>query len=714
MNKRKTKILSCLQQIKGSGKFASIRTADFVFPGLEVKNHGEIAFPFNGHQAEALIKLAKKASFGKSSETIMDTNVRSTWEFDANKLSFNDSWSGFLEETLEKLKIDLGLEDYIISAHCYKLLIYQKGDFFLPHKDTEKEKGMFGTLIVGLPSKYTGGELEICFDGIKEIADFSKNSYTLNCAAFYADCEHQVKPLTSGYRVCLVYNLVQQKPGKKIEPKSIQTHVNRLSELLKEESPSYKADIVLLGHQYTPENFSAENLKLNDRARAEALLLAAQQNGYYAKMCLVTSYITGIPEYDGYYDAPSTAMGEVIDQSINIEHWLKSDVPTLNVGSLDEDELLATFSTTDTDPLEEESTGYMGNYGPDIMHWYHYGAIMIWSPKVNAALLPSQNAATQLNWVSYFVEQSSISNDELSAVQDLLINGLNEDLWSRDQQNFNAVVQWLIWRKDETFMLRLSLDRLQFFLEKIDTKYWILLLEFMSTENTAKWCEKIVKNITVEILEKYLMVLSQMRNSESLKSIALEEIKALPVYFDKLYREGDKRIHAEALSCIFDLAMEHKDKEWINQMAAVLFINPQRDYLRNAIAPILLKERGSFEFLDLIRDQTISYLKKRVADKPQPPKDWIREIPVTILPIPQWEILRPFMESPEEVVFDFRKKKVEREAMEEVINSAKVDLVMKTITTGSPHTLRIMKTQASYERNLKKWRKDLSLLKRLG
>src|SRR5699024_1581261 len=161
---------------------------------------------------------------------------------------------------------------------------YQKGDFFLPHKDTEKEKGMFGTLIVSLPSKYTGGELEICFDGSKEIADFSKNSYTLNCAAFYADCEHQVKPLTSGYRVCLVYNLVQQKPGKKIEPKSIQTHVNRLSELLKEESPTHKPDIVLLGHQYTPENFSAENLKLNDRARAEALLLAARQNGYYAKM----------------------------------------------------------------------------------------------------------------------------------------------------------------------------------------------------------------------------------------------------------------------------------------------------------------------------------------------------------------------------------------------------------------------------------------------
>lgn len=45
MNSQKKNILSCLQQIKGSGKFASIRTADFVFPGLQIENIGEIAFP---------------------------------------------------------------------------------------------------------------------------------------------------------------------------------------------------------------------------------------------------------------------------------------------------------------------------------------------------------------------------------------------------------------------------------------------------------------------------------------------------------------------------------------------------------------------------------------------------------------------------------------------------------------------------------------------
>ena len=57
------------------------------------------------------------------------------------------------------LQKGLGIEDQKIGATLYKLLIYEKNGFFLPHIDSEKEKGMFGTLIIGLPSKHKGGEI---------------------------------------------------------------------------------------------------------------------------------------------------------------------------------------------------------------------------------------------------------------------------------------------------------------------------------------------------------------------------------------------------------------------------------------------------------------------------------------------------------------------------------------------------------------------------
>ena len=162
-------------------------------------------------------------------------------------------WASFLNKILGDIKPDLGIEDYAISAHLYKMLIYEKGDFFLRHKDSEKEKGMFGTLTIVLPCRHTGGELVVSFDNKDEVVDFAKASsdYKISYAAFYADCDHEIKPVTAGYRVCLVYNLIQEKAGEKIEPATVEIHAIQLADILNEqEQPGdLKPYIVLLGHQ---------------------------------------------------------------------------------------------------------------------------------------------------------------------------------------------------------------------------------------------------------------------------------------------------------------------------------------------------------------------------------------------------------------------------------------------------------------------------------
>lgn len=160
MSTIKNDILKQLNQLKGSGKFACMHKNKFVFPGLTVQGLGELAYPINEMQAKALIQSAQQAAFGIGNQTVYDNNVRKTSEIEASKLEFtNKDWEKFIDKALENIKEGLGLEDYTITANLYKLLIYKTGDFFLPHKDTEKEKGMFGTMIVGLPSSYTGGQL---------------------------------------------------------------------------------------------------------------------------------------------------------------------------------------------------------------------------------------------------------------------------------------------------------------------------------------------------------------------------------------------------------------------------------------------------------------------------------------------------------------------------------------------------------------------------
>src|SRR5262249_41221277 len=109
----------------------------------------------------------------------------------------------------------LGCKPAAVAADFYKMLVYDEGAFFAAHRDTEKAQGMFGTLVVVLPSAHRGGELVIRHADRDVTVDLSAaEASELAFAAFYADCEHEVRPIVEGNRVCLIYNLVQRREGR--------------------------------------------------------------------------------------------------------------------------------------------------------------------------------------------------------------------------------------------------------------------------------------------------------------------------------------------------------------------------------------------------------------------------------------------------------------------------------------------------------------------
>lgn len=728
MNNLKENILNCLIDLKGSGKFISVQTTEFQFPGLEIDGVGEIAYPINKVQAKALIQVAHKALFGKGSETILDNNVRSAWEIDADKLSFKGSrWAELLDKIVRAIKPDLGLEDYTITAHLYKMLIYQAGDFFLPHKDSEKEIGMFGTLVIGLPSKHTGGELVVSFGGVEEIADFSEDSgdYKIDFAAFYADCDHEVRPLMSGYRICLVYNLIQQKSINKIKLTSLETYVAKLADIftLQQKKGITKPNIVLLGHQYTPENFSEHQLKLNDRPKVEVLLQAAKKAGCYAKMCLVTSYLSGSPEGGGgYYDYgddgdEDAEMEEVHDEQLYIEHWLENDIPALSNVSFEEDDLITSFNLKDGEPIMKESTGYMGNYGPDLNHWYHYGAVAIWSPEANAQLLPMQSPESQLNWINYFNKKTQQPTESEIASIELILSTENSNANTGKKTNYNAVVDWVINRKDELFFLRLNNQLRQFYFAKIDTGYWVKLINFYPTDITEKIFGLITQNITLPVMEQLLSVLHALSATHEPHHLLALQIEKLPRYFAELSLNTAKKKLPLSGTALLDLFLTEKklpqNEAWINTITQLLTRNQERNYMNHVLIPQLLALRESTILTHKMLLTCKQYLQQSVANKPQPPSNWYRQMPETAGDKKQWQLLKTFLESSTEQVFDYRKNQSERDNLENTIRHVVIDLKTETIKKGSPHTLRITKTQAAYSREMKSWNEDLELLNKI-
>jgi hypothetical protein len=163
-----------------------------------------LSYPIHADLARKLIEIAEPAPFGHGHETLIDASVRNAWEIDASKISFQgDDWNNLLSKSLKEIRSSLGIEDYEIRPELYKMLIYEPGGFFLPHKDSEKTKGMFGTLVFALPSQHTGGALIVQFNGSEKCFSFDKecSAGRIPYTAFYADCEHEIKALESGYRV---------------------------------------------------------------------------------------------------------------------------------------------------------------------------------------------------------------------------------------------------------------------------------------------------------------------------------------------------------------------------------------------------------------------------------------------------------------------------------------------------------------------------------
>ena len=210
VNTIRLQILEALEEIDRPAKFCSFGDRDFVMPGLEIKPLGTIGLPLSKPQTRELIEVCRQAPYGKGTDTVVDTEVRKVWELDANKIKFgNKKWMPFVDSILKHVQSELGLEQHELSAKLYKLLVYETGGFFLPHRDGEKLNGMVATLVICLPTKHQGGELIVTHHGKRETACmFGAAAGTdISYAAFYADCEHEVKPVKSGFRICLSYNV---------------------------------------------------------------------------------------------------------------------------------------------------------------------------------------------------------------------------------------------------------------------------------------------------------------------------------------------------------------------------------------------------------------------------------------------------------------------------------------------------------------------------
>lgn len=269
-----------LSTIDRSGDFCASGTVEIMAPRLEVDGVGPIALPLLPVQAEQLVAAAERAPYGRGQDTLTDITVRRTWQIGPQHVRITGRhWPKTLETILARVADGLGVATPI-EAEFYKLLVYDQGSFFVPHRDTEKLPGMFATLILVLPSLSVGGELVVRHKDREARLDLRcEDPSEVAFAAFYADCVHEVLPVTSGHRLVLVYNLVRRRPGPVPEPADHAAQEERVAALLRVWAASPRSPdadtpeklVWPLEHAYTPAELGFQALKGADAGRAGRL-----------------------------------------------------------------------------------------------------------------------------------------------------------------------------------------------------------------------------------------------------------------------------------------------------------------------------------------------------------------------------------------------------------------------------------------------------------
>lgn len=420
------RLREALAKIERPGSFCVSGSSPVVLPGLEVEGVGPIGLPLTVAQAKELKRHGEQAPYGKGEQTLVDTNVRRVWHLTPEHFQLtNPAWDTFIEQTLQQVQAELGLEKQKLEAHLYDLLLYEKDSFFLPHRDSEKLDRMVATLVVVLPSRYEGGELIVRHEGKEETIDFTgdgNDPFRIRFAAFYADCEHEVRPLREGYRLCLVYNLTLKKGKKGIAAPRSSEHVEKVTHLLGEwaKEDTARRLAVTLEHQYTQDGLTWDALKGVDRVKAQVLHEAAERAGCQACLALLTFHECLEAYDDDYYGrrrrwrrdedeedgAGGYQAGEVLDSDLTAAHWSDPAGTRLPLGEIpiDENELVDPETLEDVDP-EEEYEGYTGNAGNTLDRWYRHAAIFVWPKQRRFDVLCDAGSASAIELLNPMVQR---------------------------------------------------------------------------------------------------------------------------------------------------------------------------------------------------------------------------------------------------------------------------------------------------------------------
>ncbi|KAJ7729318.1 hypothetical protein B0H16DRAFT_1776060 [Mycena metata] len=254
-------------------------------PCLEIDGVGPVGLPLGPRVAGELV--------GDGVELMVD----------ASKIRFqNSGWETWLEQEMRMVCTELAGKK-VRPLYRLRNLVLESSDskFSQPKPSTNA----IGSLVIFLPSSFTGGHLGCSLGVQSKVIDFAPESHIqTSVLAAYSDVEVVWHPVTSGYRFSLVYDILQSPTDPKSIPRfpDVDDAALALEQAVQEweEDESDEPEIVayFLQRQYPTRNFTPRFLTGSDAILMAHLKRIAEVHDFQIYLVQLELYQSKYGEYD--------------------------------------------------------------------------------------------------------------------------------------------------------------------------------------------------------------------------------------------------------------------------------------------------------------------------------------------------------------------------------------------------------------------------------
>jgi len=754
-----TELASLLGTVRRPGDFFAAGTAELLAPSLAIEGVGPVALPLLPEQAERIIGVAEAAPYGRGEETVVDPAVRRCWQIGPDRVRLGGRhWARTLDRIVARAAEGLGVADPV-TAEFHKLLVYGSGSFFVGHRDTEKAPGMFATLVVVLPSVFEGGDLLVRHRGREaRLALRCDEPAEAAFAAFYADCVHEVLPVTEGHRLTLAYNLVRAGKGRLPKPPDYEEQQVGIAALLRgwrnrETHPDGEMPEKLvypLDHAYTPAELGFAALKGADAAAAGVLAAAARQARCDLHLALLTVEESGAAEYADSYGSrrgrwdqeDAFEAGEVFDRTVTLSDWRRPDGREAVLGPIpvdEEGELSPPDACDDLAPDEEHFHEATGNEGASFERTYKRAALVLWpSGRLFAVLsqaglpvtLPYLEDLTQRWAEGGGTQQSPLWREAHDLAGHMLAQWPMQGEYGRHKTPSDAArMLATLTRLDDTaaivgFLTDVTAEGCY---EKGDNDAVIGALGRLPPARCLPMIERIVAGTAAASFGPCASLLVRAADAwpdhctPDLVPAATRLVEALPgdpaQAALRLSWQDSPKVDASVVVdlmtglCAIDGALAQRAVDYLlawpkaYELDAVLV--PATRALLGRVGPSCAAAIGA------LRSACLVHLRARIAEPLASPTDWSRPAAIPCR-CPRCGELARFLADPGRKTWVFKAAEADRRHVEDTIKRAGCDVDMTTDRRGRPYSLVCTKNQASYERRAKQRRQDTENLAQLA